>query len=327
MKNFKLVIILGVILALAFSVTSFGATKATVIKLAHGVNEQDCFHIAAAKFKELVEQRTDGQVKIEIYPNASLGDERTVIEGMQYGTIGMSVCTTGPVANFLPEISVFEMPFLFSSPQQAYQVLDGSVGKKVLAKLDKVNLKGLAYAERGFRNLTNSKRPVLKPEDVKGLKIRVMENPLYIDTFKALGANATPMAWPETLTALQQGVVDGQENPINAIYSFKLYETQKYLSMTNHTYAPAIFLMNKKVFASLNKKTRGIVLKAAQDAAVYERKWNADQMGKQMQVLKEKGMQIAEPDLKPFQAAMKPIYDKYGPKFGSLLKEIQAVKK
>jgi tripartite ATP-independent transporter DctP family solute receptor len=298
-----------------------------VIKLAHGVNEQDCFHIAAVKFKGLVEQRTHGQVKIEIYPNGSLGDERTVIEGMQYGTVGMGVCTTGPVANFLPEISVFEMPFLFSSPRQAYKVLDGPVGKKVLAKLDGLNLKGLAFAERGFRDLTNSKRPVLKPEDIKGLKIRVMENPLYIDTFKTLGANATPMAWPETLTALQQGVVDGQENPINAIYAFKLYETQKYLSMTNHTYAPAIFIMNKKIFASLDKKAQGIVVKAAQEAAVYERKWNAGQMGKQMQVLKEKGMQIAKPDLKPFQAAMKPVYDKYGPKFGSLLKEIQAAKK
>lgn len=189
------------------------------IKLAHVVNEKDGFHIAAMKFKDLVEKDTQGKVKIELYPNASLGDERTLIEGMQIGTVHMGVITNGPVANFLPEIAAFEMPFLFGSAEEAYKVLDGEVGKKVLAKLDGLNLKGLAFAERGFRNLTNSKKAVNTPQDMAGLKIRVMENPVYIDTFKTLGANAVPMAWTEALTALQQGTIDGQENPINVIYS------------------------------------------------------------------------------------------------------------
>jgi tripartite ATP-independent transporter DctP family solute receptor len=327
MKKFRLGIFLGVILALVFSVTSFGKTNTTVIKLAHGVNEKDSFHIAAAKFKELVEKRTKSKVVVKIYPNATLGDERTVIEGLQYGAIDMSVLTSGPVANFLPEISVFEMPFLFNSEKEAYKILDGPIGQKVLDKLDKINLKGLAYAERGFRNLTNSKRPVLKPEDMKGLKIRVMENPLYIDTFKALGANAVPMAWPETLTALQQNAIDGQENPVCVVYSFKLYESQKYLSMTKHTYAPAMFLMGKKVFTSFDKKTQGVLVKAAREAAAYERKWNAAQMGEQLKVLKENGMQIVEPNLARFRAAVKPVFKKYGAKFGKLLNEIQAAKK
>ncbi len=298
-----------------------------VIKLAHVVNEKDGFHIAATKFKELVEERTKGMVKIELYPNATLGDERTLIEGMQMGTVHMGVITNGPVANFLPEMAAFEMPFLFASPEEAYKVLDGEVGKKLLDKLETINLKGLAYAERGFRNLTNSKKAVKTPADLAGLKIRVMENPVYIDTFKTLGANAVPMAWTEALTALQQKTIDGQENPVNVIYSFKLNETQKYLSMTKHTYAPALFLMSKKVFDSFDKTTQEIFVKAAQEAAAHERKWNADMMAGQLKELKEKGMEIIEPDLAAFQAAVKPVYEKYGSKFGTLLEEINKAKK
>ena len=297
------------------------------IKLAHVVNEKDGFHIAALKFKELVEARTKGAVKVEVFPNASLGDERTLIEGMQIGTIAMGVITNGPVANFLPEIAAFEMPFMFSSPEEAYKVLDGPVGQKVLAKLDAINLKGLAYAERGFRNLTNSKKVVKTPADMAGLKIRVMENPVYIDTFKTLGTNAVPMAWTEALTALQQGTIDGQENPVNVIYSFKLNETQKYLTMTKHSYAPALFLMSKKVFGTFNKETQDILVKAAQEAAVHERKWNAEQMAEQLKALKDKGMQITDPDTAAFQAAVKPVYEKYGPKFGTLLEDINKAKK
>ena len=271
---------LSLMMLAAFALTGCGGDKKPetktaqpagpqTIKLAHVVNEKDGFHVAALKFKELVEQRTQGKVKVELFPNAQLGDERTLIEGMQIGTVHMGVITNGPVANFLPEIAAFEMPFLFNSPAQAYKVLDGEVGQKVLAKLDAINLKGLAYAERGFRNLTNSKRPVKTPADMAGLKIRVMENPVYIDTFKTLGTNPVPMAWTEALTALQQGTIDGQENPINVIYSFKLNETQKHLSMTQHSYAPALFLMSKKVFAGFDKPTQDILVKAAQEAAAH----------------------------------------------------------
>jgi tripartite ATP-independent transporter DctP family solute receptor len=336
MKTVKTLLVSGLLIATMALAGCGGADKKPetkpaagpqTIKLAHVVNEKDGFHIAALKFKELVEARTKGAVKVEVFPNASLGDERTLIEGMQIGTIAMGVITNGPVANFLPEIAAFEMPFLFASPEEAYKVLDGPVGQKVLGKLDAINLKGLAYAERGFRNLTNSKKPIKNPADMAGLKIRVMENPVYIDTFKTLGTNAVPMAWTEALTALQQGTIDGQENPVNVIYSFKLNETQKYLTMTKHSYAPALFLMSKKVFGSFNKETQDILVKAAQEAAVHERKWNADQMSEQLKALKEKGMQIADPDTAAFQAAVKPVYDKYGPKFGTLLDEINKAKK
>jgi len=334
MSNRRFLFAVALLCAASFLVAACGGTKPApadnqpkTIRLAHVVNEKDGFHVAAVKFKELVEQQTKGMVKVEIHPNASLGDERTLIEGMQMGTVNMGVITNGPVANFLPELAVFEMPFLFASPQEAYKVLDGEVGQRVLAKLDAINLKGLGYAERGFRNLTNSKKMVKAPGDMAGLKIRVMENPVYIDTFKTLGANAVPMAWTEALTALQQGTIDGQENPVNVIYAFKLYETQKYLSLTMHTYAPAIFLMSKKTFDSFDKATQDILVKAAREAGQYERKWNAEQMAGQLKFLKEKGMEVTEPDLKAFQAAVKPVYDKYGPKFGALLQEIEKAKK
>ena len=330
--------LLSLLLIVVFAVAGCGgadkkpeakpAAGPQTIKLAHVVNEKDGFHIAALKFKELVEERTKGNVKVEVFPNASLGDERTLIEGMQIGTVAMGVITNGPVANFLPEIAAFEMPFMFSSPEEAYKVLDGAVGQKVLDKLDTINLKGLAYAERGFRNLTNSKKPVKTPADMAGLKIRVMENPVYIDTFKTLGTNAVPMAWTEALTALQQGTIDGQENPINVVFAFKLQETQKHFSMTKHTYSPATIVMSKKFFDSFDKPSQDILLAAAKESAQHVRKWGAEQMTEQLKAVKAGGMEITtDVDTKAFQEAVKPVYDKYGPRFGSWLKEIEEAKK
>jgi TRAP-type transport system periplasmic protein len=295
----------------------------TTLKLAHVVNEQDGFHLAALKFKEIVEERTGNRVAVALYPNAQLGDERTLLEGMQMGTVDMGIITNGPVANFVEEIAVFELPFLFPSPEAAYAVLDGPIGQELLDELGRVNLKGLAYAERGFRNLTNSVRPVQKPEDIKGLKIRVMENPVYIDTFSTLGANAVPMAWTEALTAMRQKTIDGQENPVNVIHSFKLYEQQDHLSMTRHTYAPAIFVMGAARWNSLQPDVQEIVLDAAQQAAEYERQMNADMEASQLQDLRDAGMAvIMDPDVAAFRDKVQPVYAKYGVTFKDYLQRI-----
>lgn len=298
-------------------------TEPVKFKLAHVVNEKDGFHIAAMKFKELVEERSGGKIEIEIYPNATLGDERTLLEGMQMGTVDMGVITNGPIANFVPEIGVFELPFLFSSREEAYKVLDGPVGKEILSKLEDANLKGLAFAERGFRNLTNSKKDVVTPADMSGLKIRVMENPVYIDTFKALGANTVPMAWTEALTALQQGTIDGQENPVVVIHSFKLYETQKYLSLTRHTYSPATIMMGLDKFKKLPEDLQKIVVEAAQEAAEYERKLNEEGEAAQLDDLKKQGMEVTEPDIAAFKEAVKSVYEKYGAQYGDYITKIQ----
>lgn len=304
----------------AISGNAFASKK--IIKLSHVVNEKDGFHIAALKFKELVEATSD--YTIEIHPNAELGDERTLLEGMQFGTIDMGVITNGPVSNFSPEIAVLELPFLFRTNEEAYKVMDGPIGQELLGNLSKVGLKGLAYAERGFRNLTNSKQEVLTPENLEGLKIRVMENPVYIDTFKALGANAIPMAWTEALTAMQQGTIDGQENPVNVIYSFKLAETQKFMTFTRHAYAPALIVMSENLYSSFSPDTQKLFKESAQAAAEYERNWNMEKESEQLAAIKDLGMKVSETDLAPFQAAVAPVYEKYGKKFGKYLDAIQA---
>ena len=294
------------------------------LRLAHVVNEQDAYHTAAVKFQELVSERSDGAITVEIFPNATLGDERTLLEGMQIGTVDMGVITNGPVANFLEDIAVFELPFLFPSPEAAYKVLDGEIGQELLGRLEEVNLKGLAYAERGFRNLTNSKRPVNTPADLDGLRIRVMENPVYIDSFRELGADAIPMAWTEALTGMQQNTIDGQENPVGVVYSFKLNETQTNMTMTRHTYAPAIFVMGMPKWNQLSEETQGIIAAAAQEAAEYERALNAELEEEQLAALKEAGMNVVEDaDLAAFSAAVQPVYEKYGEKFGDYLPRIQ----
>lgn len=317
---------LGISLALvsAANANDFADMDPVTLRLAHVVNEQDGFHIAATKFEELVEERTDGKVNIEIFPNASLGDERTLLEGMQIGTVDMGVITNGPVANFVEEMAVFELPFLFPSPDAAYEVLDGPIGQELLDKLADVNLKGLAYAERGFRNLTNSERAVNSPEDLDGLRIRVMENPVYTDTFRELGANAIPMAWTEALTAMQQGTIDGQENPVNVIHSFKLDETQNYMTLSRHTYAPAIFVMGMPAWNQLPDAAQAVLEEAAQEAAEHERQVNADMEAEQLAALREAGMEINDaPDMEAFQAAVAPVYEKYGEQFGDYLPRIQ----
>lgn len=319
---------LALSISLALASTAFASDftdmDPVTLRLAHVVNEQDGFHIAAVKFQDLVAERTEGAVSIELYPNASLGDERTLLEGMQIGTVDMGVITNGPVANFVEEMAVFELPFLFPSPQAAYEVLDGPIGQELLDKLSEVNLKGLAYAERGFRNLTNSERPVNTPADMDGLRIRVMENPVYVDTFRALGANAIPMAWTEALTAMQQGTIDGQENPVNVVHSFKLNETQNYMTLSRHTYAPAIFVMGMPAWNKLPEAAQEVLEQAAQEAAEHERQVNAEMASKQLEELREAGMQINdEPDIKAFQSAVKPVYEQYGKKFGDYLPRIQ----
>lgn len=306
----------SVFLVALFLFSMAASAFALEIKLAHVVNEKDSFHLAAEKFKALTEKYTNGEVTVTIFPNAKLGDERTLLERMKMGIVDAGIITNGPIINFVPRFGAIDLPFLFRSPEHAYKVLDGSIGQSLFADLEKQGWKGLAWAERGFRNLTNSKKPVNSPEDVKGLKIRVMQNPVYVDSFKALGANAVPMAWTEALTALQQGTVDGQENPLNVIVAFKLNESQKYMAITRHAYAPAPILMSMVTWKKLTPSQQKAVVKAAQEAAVYERAFNNASEKLWVKELEGKGMKVTTPDLKPFLDAVKPVYDTYTPKFG-----------
>jgi tripartite ATP-independent transporter DctP family solute receptor len=297
----------------------FGAGSAWAaldLKLGHAINEEDVFHKAALKFEDLVERYTNGEVTVTIYPNAKLGDERNLLESLRMGTVDMGIITGGPVINFLPSFGVLDLPFLFSTPEHAYKVLDGAIGEGFFKEMEKLGWKGLAYGERGFRNLTNSVRPVEKPEDIKGLKIRVMQNPIYIDSFTALGANAVPMAWTEALTALQQGTIDGQENPLNVIAAYNINESNKYLSVTRHAYAPNVILMSMRTWNKLSPEQQMVVSEAAVEAARYNRTLDNDSEAEWLQSLKDKGMQVSEPDLSLFRDAVKSVYEKYEKEYG-----------
>ncbi len=297
--------------------------EAIVMKLGTTVNEEDSFQVAAEKFAELVEERTEGAYKIEIHPNGTLGDERTMLESMQMGELDLGIITSGPFVNFSADMGVLDMPFLFSSNEDVYKVLDGEIGKDLLKTLESSNLKGLAYAERGFRNLTNSVRPVEKADDVKDLKVRVMENEVYTASFKAMGVNAVPMAWNDALTALQQNTIQGQENPINVIYSYKLWESQKYATLTRHAYASAIITMSLDSYNKLPEDVQKIFDEAAQEAAEYERNWTAEHEAEQLEAMKTNGMEVVEnPDLESFQAAVQSVYDAY-PQYADYITRIQ----
>ncbi len=286
------------------------------LKLAHAVNEQDAFQVCALKIKEVIEAESDGQLEVALFPNASLGDERTLVENVRMGVIDMAIVTGGPVTNFMPEFGIFDLPFLFRDEAHAYRVLDGEVGQRILVGMEQAGWKGLAYGERGFRDLTNSKHPVHTPADLAGLKIRLMENPIFVETFRTLGANAVPMAWTETLTALQQGTIDGQENPLNVIVSFKLYDSQKYLTLTHHAYSPNVIMMSFRAWNSLTPEQQDLVQRAALAGAQANREIDAQMAAEWMEFLKEQGMEIVTPDLSLYRRAVQPIYDKYVEQFG-----------
>lgn len=310
--------------AVVFSVPAF-ADDTTVLKLGTTVNEQDSFQVAAEKFAELISKDTNGAYTIEIHPNGELGGERDMLESMQLGTLDMGIITSGPFVNFSPDMGVLDMPFLFANNEQAYAVFDGEVGRELLDTLEASNIKGLAYAERGFRNLTNNVKPVHSAADVDGLKIRVMENDVYIAAFKALGADAVPMNWSDTLTALQQGTIDGEENPINVINSYKLWESQKYVTLDRHSYSSAIITMSLDAFNKLDADTQQIFLDDAQAAAEYERQWVADQEADQLQAMKDNGMEVDEdPDLDSFKEAVQSVYDSYKDQYGEYVDKINA---
>jgi tripartite ATP-independent transporter DctP family solute receptor len=265
---------------------------------------------------------------VAVHHSASLGSETQVLQQIQLGTTQMSVCTTGPIEAFVPEIKALEMPFVFPSYEAADKVLDGPIGQDLAKKFEKSGFVALAFLDNGFRNVTNSKRAVKTPEDLKALKIRTMEAPTHLAIWRAIGANPTPMAWP-IFTQLQQGVIDGQENPIAVIYAAKLPEAgQKYLTLTRHVYSALVFVANKKFIDGLPGPEHKAVSECARTAALQGRKLIRDNEAKQLAELKAAGMQVEEkPDLAAFRKATAPVIESASGDTKRLVEEIrQAVK-
>lgn len=293
-----------------------GDGEAIVLRASSSTAPDHPYNLGLEKFAEMVSEKTGGAVKIDIFPNAALGDERANIEDLQMGTLDIAVSSTGPLGNFVQDFLILDLPFLFKDYNHAHAVLDGEIGQALSAKLDDIGVVGGAFWENGFREMTNSKRPINSVADCAGLKLRCMENQVHMDAFTALGMDPTPMAWSEVFTALQQGVIDGQENPIAVIYSNKVYEAQEHLAITNHVYSPAMILFSKTVFEGLDPAYQTALLEAAQEAAAFERSACEDSEADQIAEMEAAGMQVTRPDTAEFQAAMAPVYEKYAEQFG-----------
>lgn len=314
----KKIAFLAVALILTATVAVSAAPYKVELKLASATSMTHTYNVGAQYFAKLVEERTDGRIKFKFYPDGQLGKgERELLEALQQGTIDVYVGSTGPLGGFSASVQVLDIPFIFRDYAHVDKVLDGPIGAGLMADLEKVQMKGLAFWENGFRNLTNTKRVVKSPADAKGMKIRTMENPVHIQAWKTAGVNPTPMAWGEVFGALQQGVIDGQENPVAVILQMKVYEVQKYLSLTQHVYSPAMLIMSSKRWAQMPKEDQAIVLKAAQEGAVYQRNLGRQNEEKMLADLQKNGMVVTtDVDKAAWVAAMKPAFDVFSGQFG-----------
>jgi tripartite ATP-independent transporter DctP family solute receptor len=294
-----------------------GEFKATM-KLTSTQTKDHPYNVGAQKFADLIKERTNGRIQVTIYPDSQLGKgEREMLEGLQQGTIDIYVGSTGPVGNFSPSMNILDIPFLFRDFAHVDKVLDGQIGQDLLKDLEKANLIGLAFWENGFRHLTNSKAAVKKPEDGKGLKIRVMENKVHLLAWKTAGLNPTPMAWGEVYPALQQKVIDGQENPVAVFYASKFWEVQKFFSLTQHVYSPAPFIVSKKTWDKMPKADQELFRKTAMEVAQFQRKINRDAEEAKLKEMEGKGLTvIRDVDKAAWQKAMQPAFDEFAKQFG-----------
>lgn len=270
------------------------AIATTVLRFGYEAPRSDTQHIAAKRFAQLVTQKTNGELKLVLFPDSSLGGAQELINGVRGGTIDLEMSGSSNFSGLVPDFNVLDIPFIFRNKAQAYQVLDGSVGKQLLQKLESKGLKGLAFWEVGFREISNSKHPIKTAADVVGLKIRTNQNPMYVKAFKLLGANPVPMPLSELYTALETKAVDAQEQPIGILWSAKLYEVQKYLTLTNHGYTPLIVVMNKAKFEKLSPQFQQALISAAKEAGAYQRQLNTEKEAMILQNLRKAGVQVIE---------------------------------
>lgn len=302
-------------ICLALGVT--GAQAQTVLKFGHTNPEAHEFGHGARVFKKELEAATDGRYRIEIFPNSQLGGEREMVESVQLGTLDLVLSTTGPLANFVPDVGVTDIPFIFRDAGHARQVFDGPIGQDLLEKFRKRGLTALAWSDQGFRHLSNQKHPVRTPEDMKGLKIRTMENPVHIQAFKTLGVLASPLSWPEVVPALQQGVVDGAEIPVTAMQSLKWWQFQRNVTLTGHVFSSTLIIVSPRTFDALSPADQEAFRQAARKASEAQRAYVDERQAAALAQLKAEGMDVVETiDTAAFQKALEPAYASFAKKYG-----------
>ncbi|MFP4198402.1 MAG: TRAP transporter substrate-binding protein [Halanaerobium sp.] len=323
-KNLMITLSLALLLVLTFTASSFA--QEYTINAGIGLNDKSAQYKSLEFFKELVEDRTDGDIEVELYHSSQLGDDREMMEALQMGTQEMTCPSTAPIASFVNGFKVFDLPFLFPTNEAADYVLDGPVGQDLLDQLEDEDIIGLAYWENGYRQLTNSKRAVESPEDVEGLKIRTMENPMHLAAWEEMGANPTPMAFGELFSAMQQGVVDGQENPWGTIYLQNFFEVQDYATDTGHVYSPFVLMISKQFYDKLPEDYQEIVKEAAVEAKDHNRETNREMNAEYLDDLKEEMevTELTEEQRAEFQEAVQPVYEEFEEEIGAdLVEDVQ----
>lgn len=298
--------------ALASMGTAMAQTK--TIKFANQNAKGHPIVMGMEKFAELVEARSGGKLKVNVFPGGALGSDQANVSALQGGTLEMASMNSGIFASLAKEFAIYDFPFLFANSREADAVVDGPFGKSLHAKLEEKGLVGLAYYELGFRNITNSRRPITKVEDIAGLKLRVIPNPINVDWVSALGANPTPLPFPELYAALEQKAVDGQENPVATIFGAKLFEVQRHLALTNHQYNPQSVVVSKKFWDSLSAAEKKILQDAAQESAKFQREQSRAALASTLENLKKANMQVTElppAEVAKLQERMKPVIAKH----------------
>ena len=326
MKNWK--VIVGAVAAV-FALTSTTANAQFTerkIRVSFGVSAENPVSIGVKKMQEIVEQKSGGKMKIVPYYNGALGPDMQAVQALRGGTQEMVIPSSSPLIGLIKDIGIFDMPFLFANEKEVDAVLDGPAGDFINKKLEEIGLINLAYWENGFRNLTNSKRPVNKLEDIAGLKVRVMQNSIYLDAFKELGANAIPLNFGELFSALETKAVDGQENPNINTETFKMNEVQKYLTVTRHAYTPWIILYSKKLWDQLSKDEQNALKEAAIAGRKAQRDGNRVLDAESLESLKKKEMVVSttfnEAERQRLVEKTKPVYDKNLPTFSKELVDL-----
>ncbi|MGO4763644.1 TRAP transporter substrate-binding protein [Cupriavidus sp. 2KB_3] len=317
------------LVAAAIGMTAPAMAQSTA-KFGYGSADDHPQGLAAKRFAELVKDKTAGRIKVNTYGSGKLGSDPAMQSSVQGGTLEFMVGPTSNLVGAVKELAIFDLPYIVSDYKEADALMDGPVGQQLLAKLDAIGLVGLAYWENGFRSLTNSKHPIKRLEDMAGLKVRVIQNPVFIETFKTLGANPVPMPYTELYGALESKAVDAQENPVGLIDTSKFYEVQKYLSLTGHVYSPFIVIASKKWWGKLSDADRKAVKDAAVEAGKYERQLQRDQAVKLLEQLKAHGMQVNElspGELQRLRTAVRPVVNKFAREIGGdLVQQVPGIK-
>ena len=290
---------------IASATLAFLPAKAETLKFGYEAPRSDTQHLAAEKFNELLKEKSGGALDLSLFPDSSLGNAQAMISSVRSGTLDIEMSGSPNFTGLASRLNVIDIPFMFRNKEHAYRVLDGEIGADLAKDLESQGLKVLGWWEVGFRAISNSKHPVNKPEDVKGLKVRTNQNPMYIKAFEILGGNPVPMPLSELYTALETRTVDAQEHPIGILYSVKLYEVQKYLSLTNHGYTPLLVVMNKAKFDGLPAEQQEALLAAAKEAGAYQRELNAEKESEMLAEMEKEGLEIVrDVDTAPFREAI-----------------------